>query len=254
MRLMVTRPEPDGALLKAHLAARGHEAVLAPLLVVDLSLGEPIETGGVQAYIATSRNGLRALALSPAIEAARDRPVYCIGPGTAATARALAIHQVIEGPRAAAELVQLIVDTAEVNGGPLVHLAGETLAFDVAGELTRLGYTVLAPVVYRVSPVGRLPRAAVEGLVQRAVDGVILLSPQTGRIYARLVAAAGLAEASRGIMHFCLSTAVAATLGPLAGAPTAVADAPSLDGMLAVIDAHAAELGAGRGDRGPGPA
>ena len=35
MRILVTRPEPDAQAQAETLAARGHEAVLAPLLIVE---------------------------------------------------------------------------------------------------------------------------------------------------------------------------------------------------------------------------
>ena len=85
MRLLVTRPEPDATALRAQLIAQGHEVLVEPLITIRFDNADPIELDGVQALIATSRNGLRALASSPAIEQARSLPLFAVGPGTAAT-------------------------------------------------------------------------------------------------------------------------------------------------------------------------
>ena len=73
MRLLVTRPEPDALKLRAALEERGHEATVEPLLQVSFDDADPIDLDGVQALIATSRNGLRALKSHPALaRGARD--------------------------------------------------------------------------------------------------------------------------------------------------------------------------------------
>ena len=80
MRLLVTRPEPDALKLRAALEERGHEATVEPLLSVSFDDTDPIDLEGVQALIATSRNGLRALKLASAARrgaqaaAVRGRP------------------------------------------------------------------------------------------------------------------------------------------------------------------------------------
>jgi uroporphyrinogen-III synthase len=235
MRLLVTRPEPDASELKAHLVARGHEVLIEPLVTISFDEGDPIELEGVQALIATSRNGLRALARRPAIEQARALPVFAVGPGTAATGRALGFEQVIRGPSGARELVALIVERAEVNGGPLLHLAGDTLAFDFAPELRRLGFHVVRPVVYTTAAANRLSGSTVSRLFDGLIGGVLLLSPRTADVYTSLINKHGLVTASRHIVHFCLSAAVAERLAPLEPVKAAIAAQPSLQEMLALV-------------------
>jgi uroporphyrinogen-III synthase len=74
------------------------------------------------------------------------------------------------------------------------------------------------------------------------IDGVLLMSPRTAAIYARLVAKHGLASAVRPLPHFCLSAAVARQLEPLGPVPTEIAGAPRLEEVLALIDRSAAQL------------
>lgn len=241
MRLLVTRPEEDATALKAQLTARGHEVVVEPLLRVELLAIDAADVAGAQALIATSRNGLRALARSAAMGEARGLPVFAVGPGTSATAKALGFQIVIQGPRSARELVPVIGAVAEVNGGPLVHLAGDKLAFDLAAPLQRLGFHVHQPVVYTTTPVGALSPSAIRAIDGGRIDGVILLSPQTADIYCRLVRRHGLDHANERVIHFCLSAAVAARVADLRPSRLMVADGPNLEEMLALIGSGAAQ-------------
>jgi uroporphyrinogen-III synthase len=235
MRLLVTRPEPDATELKAHLVARGHEVLIEPLIVVSFEEDDPVDLDGVQALIATSRNGLRALAKRPVPEEARSLPLFAVGPGTAATARALGFERVVRGPSSAQGLVTLIAERAEVNGGPLLHLAGDTLAFDFAPELKRIGFHVLRPVVYRTTAVAQLSGSTVARIRNGLIDGVLLLSPRTAEVYATLVNKHGLVAVIEDVLHFCLSAAVAQRLAPLGHVKMEVAAHPTLQEMLALV-------------------
>ena len=62
MRLWVTRPELDAAVLRAKLVAQGHEVIIEPLLQIDFEDADPVELDDVQLLIATSRNAGRAAA------------------------------------------------------------------------------------------------------------------------------------------------------------------------------------------------
>jgi len=238
MRLLITRPEVDAAELKVALASQGHQVLAEPLLKVNFEGAEAIDIGSAQALIATSRNGVRALATCPAIDVARSLPLYAVGPGTAAAAKALSFTQVIIGPRAAKDLVTLIALHAEVNAGPLVYLAGDTLATDLAFELRRLGFHVLEPVVYTTEPAQEFSKPIIGRFKKREIDGVLLFSPQTARIYVRLVRLHDLIETTRTITHFCLSAAVARTLDVLPTPRTAVAQSPNLQQMLALVASY----------------
>lgn len=235
MRLLVTRPEPDATTLKAQLIALGHEVLVEPLIRVAFDPLEELELDDAQALIATSRNALRGLAQSPHASAARALALYAVGPGTAATARALGFETVLQGPKDADALVDFIVDRAEVFGGPLIYLSGEVKAADLGGELRRLGFHVQEPVVYRVTAAQKLAAAIVARFQAREIDGVLLLSPQTARTYARLIHAHGLTDTLAGTVHFCLSPAVARGLDPLASPRIAVATQPNLQSLLALV-------------------
>ena len=224
------------------LEEAGHEATVEPLLSVSFANAEAIDLDGAQAVVATSRNALRALkASAAAVAEARHLPLFAVGRATAAEARALGFETVVTGAGTAAELVAHIVSVLDPAGGVLVHLAGDALARDLAGELEAHGFRVRQPVVYRMVPATAFADTTVEDLATGAIDGVLLMSPRTAAVYAALVARHSLTAAVRRLPHFCLSEAVARRLQPLGPVPTRIADAPRLEELLALIDESAAQ-------------
>ena len=242
MRLLVTRPEPDALKLRAALEKHGQEATVEPLLHVSFEDGDEIDLDGVQAIIATSRNALRALKTHPALAMARVLPLFAVGQATAAEARALGFETVITGAGTAHELVTHIVSVLDPEIGLLLHLAGDVLATDLRKELEPHGFRVLQPVVYRMVAARQLSEDAVEQPAMGEIEGVILLSPRTADVYASLMRKHGLASVARGLVHYCLSAAVARRLEPLGPVRSEVAAAPRLEEVLALIDATTAQL------------
>jgi uroporphyrinogen-III synthase len=247
MRLLVTRPEPDALKLSGLLEDAGHEVVVDPLLSVSFEGADAVDLDGVQAVIATSRNALRALKAgreaATALAEARQLPLFAVGKGTAAEARALGFETVVTGAGTAAELVAHIVSVIEPAAGVLVHLTGDALAHDLAGELEAHGFRVRRPVVYRMIAASAFKETTVEAFAMGEIEGVLLMSPRTAAIYARLVAKHGLTWSVGALPHFCLSVAVARQLQPLGAVPTKIAEAPRLEEVLALIDETAAQSG-----------
>ncbi|WP_171946502.1 uroporphyrinogen-III synthase [Hyphomicrobium sp. CS1GBMeth3] len=230
----MTRPEsgPEPDPLRDALRAAGHRIMQAPLLSVTLT-GTMPSLEGAQALIATSRNGLRAVAPVPG--AALELPIFAVGPGTAALARRLGFRRVIEGPGTGAELAEVIRTEADPVAGALIHLAGDTLAFDLKSALAPLGFEVRTETVYRTETAPALPTEVADTLRRDELDAVLLMSPRTARVYAELVADPSLAAAARRLRHFCLSEAVAGELTPLGPVSVTVARLPNSQEMLALI-------------------
>lgn len=241
MRILVTRPEPDATTFAERLADDGHDVYIEPMMEVRFDTGEEIDLDEVQALIATSRNGVRALEQSPALETARQLPLFAVGPGTATLARSLGITRVIAGGRDAAGLMPLIAERAEVNGGALLHLAGDRMAFDLAGELSGLGFTVLQPTVYRSEVAGAFSEDLIACLVSGEIEAVTLFSPRTAQIFCRLLIQHDLTHTVRNLTFFCLSEAVAHHVGALGAARVEVAGAPNLQEMLCLVSLVAAK-------------
>jgi len=235
MHVLITRPEPDAAALRTQLEALGHRVTVEPLLKIEhLPIARDV-LAGIAGLIVTSRNGLRALAASAALDAARDLPLIAVGPGTAQLARELGFEHIIEGSGTADALVPVIIETSREVYGTFAHLRGEDVAFDLRGALRGRGIEVREVVCYRAMPATGLTPQTREFLASGGINAVILMSPRTGAIFTRLLTAAGLARAPKSLVLLCLSPAVATTVEPLAPVRVEMAASPNSAAMLAAV-------------------
>lgn len=239
MRVLVTRPEPDASLQAEALRTRGHEPVIAPLLAIEFLSDAKLDLDGVQALIVTSRNALRALAAHPQRAEALKIPVLAVGDATAHGAQELGFREVTIGLGTGAALAGLINQELEPKEGPLLHLTGDVIAFDLGAALEAHGFSVRKTMLYRAAPADALPAEALAELNAGWLDGVILMSPRTARIFAALLVKNGTVTPAKGPICYCLSEAIAEEVAPL-GFAVRVAATPREQDVLALLDGEAA--------------
>jgi uroporphyrinogen-III synthase len=247
MRLLLTRPLADSLPLAAMLEAGGHSVLVAPLMEITEVDGALIDLDGVQALLATSSNAVRAIAGGEAEHtlAARDLPLFAVGDATARTAREFGFPIVHTAGGDVGKLAELVLQHLSPKDGRLVHIAGRERAGDLKGALERHGFTVDIVVLYRAEAAGALNDEAIATLSAGDIDAVLLYSPRTAAIWARLITQHGLAERVRRVAHLCLSRAVAEALAPLGLADGAVriADEPRQRDLLRLIETKARSKG-----------
>lgn len=231
-RLLVTRPAADAAPLAARLEALGHRPILAPLMTIVPVADPAIDLDGVQALLLTSANGVRALA---AAMSRRDLPLYAVGGATAEAARdaGFAVAGTAEGT--AGTLARLVAARLRPGDGALLHAAGRHRAGGLDEPLIEAGFTLRRTVLYEAQAATQLPAAAAAALGGDGVDGVLLFSPRTAGLFARLVAAAGLEGRLGRVDAFCLSAAVASRLAMERWRNVFVAERPDGDALLALL-------------------
>jgi uroporphyrinogen-III synthase len=239
MRILVTRPEPDASRQADKLAARGHAAVLAPLLVIEPVADVALPLEGAQALLVTSRNALSALATHRQLAEALGLPLFAVGEATARAAQGLGFADVTAGPGTGEALAKLVSEELQPGQGPLVHLAGETQAFDLKAALASQGFEVRQPVLYRAVAASELPPEALRLLKAGKLDGAILMSPRTASIFSGLLHRQDTVTQAKSVVCYCLSEAVAEAVTPL-GWPVRVAARPREQDVLALVDSEAA--------------
>ena len=230
MRVLVTRPAEDGAQTAALLQAMGHQALLAPLLTTHFLAVPAPALDDVQAILATSANGVRALArLSPR----RDIPLFAVGPQTTEAAEAAGFASVRNADGDAHALANATAQWAAPDKGTLLHISGEESGGVLGESLTALGFVLRRAVLYRVDAADNLPLQAVTALRQGAVDAALFLSPRSARVFAALAVRDRIPLG--GVTAVCISPATAAGLAGGAFAAIRIAARPNQDALLACL-------------------
>lgn len=235
MRLLVTRPIDDSERLAERLRAMGHEAVVAPLMIVDIQGGPPPELARAQAILATSANGVRAFARRSPL---RDIAFYAVGPQTAEVARTAGFAHVVSANGDAVALCELVTAKLNPANGALFHAAGAETTGRLRQRLEAHGFTVQTETLYEARAVDALPSPAAEALAHDTLGGIMVFSPRSAAILTALVTAANLAAHCGRLEAYCISAAAAEPLAPLGLRRLAVAGAPNEDAILALVDGN----------------
>jgi uroporphyrinogen-III synthase len=233
VRLLVTRPEPDGERTAAILRTRGHEVLLAPMFRVvpirDAMLGQ----GPWSCVLMTSANAARAIAIHSRRAEIVRLPVLAVGRHSAAAALEAGFSVVHSADGDAGDLVRFVRGHFRQEERPLLYLAGEDRARDIAGDLERGGLAVEVAVVYRAEAVGVFPPAAAAALSAGQVEGVLHYSRRSAKAYLACAEAARLREAALAPVHYCLSAQVAEPLAEAAN--LRIAPQPQEEALLGLF-------------------
>ena len=218
MRVLVTRPEPENERTAVLLRQRGHDVVLAPLLRME-PVDAPLGGGPWVAVVITSINAARAIAAHPQFGRIKSLPLFAVGRRSADAARAAGFSDVVSAEGDATDLVRLISGRLPHTELPLLYLAGEDRAADIATELAPEGLVVHTAVVYRAAQVPSFPHDALSELMAGTIEGVLHFSRRSAEAYLACAEAAGLLPAAVAPRQFCLSRQVAEPL-VAAGSPS----------------------------------
>jgi len=233
MHVLVTRPEPDASVLADTLKARGHQVTIAPLMQI-VTRDFSVDLDGVQGVLFTSANGVRAYAERIGTPPA-DLAAHTVGPACAEAAREAGWTHVSVAGGDVHALTALVAAQVDPKAGRLVHVSGKAAAGDLAGGLAAHGFDVSRVVGYEAKTVESLPDVVRQALEDRVLDGVLLFSPRSARVYADLAEKAGLAVNAGAVKAYCLSPAVAEALKAQISAPCEVATAPETPHLLALL-------------------
>ena len=228
MRLLVTRPEPDGARTAALLRARGHEVMLAPLLRIEL-LDFELPDKAWSAVVMTSANAARAVAHHSRREMLTALDVFTVGRHTAEAARAAGFRTVHCADGDKDDLADLLRACIGEHSAPLLYLAGEERAGD------RAGAPIVTVVADRAVKAERFASAVVAALAGGTLHGVLHFSARTAQAYLDCAGRERLRERALAPVHFCLSQQVAQPLSAAGAAAIRIAPHPDEAAMIELI-------------------
>jgi uroporphyrinogen-III synthase len=236
VRLLVTRPEPDGTRTAARLRARGHEVVLAPLLRIEPVKDARFGAGPWAGVVFTSANAVRAVAAHRRFGELVGLPVYAVGARTREAAMAAGFSDVASAEGDVDDLAGMIAAKTGDVGLPLIYFAAGDQAGDLATTMAMAGRAVETVIIYRAVIVGDFDAGTRAAITGGAIDGVLHYSARTSGAFVAAARAAGIMDFAMKIRHFCLSSQVALPLAAADAAAVHIAGAPNEAALLALID------------------
>lgn len=253
--LLLTRPRAQSERFAAEAVARlgPLRPVIAPLMeIVPRPPG--VDPAAFAALIFTSENGVAQFCAQSGL---RDRPVWCVGPRTAAAAAEAGFEVRSDGAGGGDAEALIRTLRAAHPPLPLLHLRGEHAVTDLAGRLRAEGLACAETVVYAQQTVP-LPPEGAAALAGPAPVILPLFSPRSARAAAEAAGALAVpGEGAEGegaakggvapIWPVAISASAAARWqAAWAGAPhpVAVAESPDAAGMMAALAGVMARLSA----------
>src|SRR5262245_57015339 len=214
MRLLVTRPEPDNARTAAALRERGHAVTLAPVLRVEPAPDAELGGGPWAAVLITSASAARVAARHPRKDELVKIPLFAVGRRSAAAAREAGFAEVVSADGNAGDLARLVAARVPLDGAnhPLLWLAGEDRAGDLAAALAPPGLAVRTVVAYRAVAETVLAPEVRDALAAGEIDGVLHYSRRSADAFEAIAMAAQIDLKSLPTKHYCISAEVAAPL------------------------------------------
>jgi uroporphyrinogen-III synthase len=119
VRLLVTRPEPDGARTAALLRGRGHEVLQQALLRIEPVADAELGPGPWAAVLFTSANAVRAVAGHRRFKEIAGLPAYTVGKRTQAAALAADFTQVMSADGDVNALAEMIASNLPAMNSPV---------------------------------------------------------------------------------------------------------------------------------------
>ncbi len=235
MRLLVTRPERDGARTAAHLRALGHEVMELPLLRIEAMGHTHLGPGPWAAILFTSANAVRALAAQRRFKEIAGLPAYVVGGRTHTAAIAAGFTQVISANGDADDLIALVVAQPPAADLPLLYPAGSDRAGDVDGGLHAHGFRVETVEVYRSVMVADLRDDVRTALAAGRIDAVLHYSARTAAAFVGACRTARIEIAMLATRQLCLSAQVAVPLRDAGAGAIDVAAVPTEEALLQLI-------------------
>src|SRR5262249_5458739 len=210
MRVTVTRPLPESERTAAALRSKGHNVLLAPLMQIE-TIAHDL-AGTWSGVIFTSANAVRALTDAEKMDLG-NLPAFVVGHRTRDVAHEAGFDNVISAGGDGRNLADLIVARRPHASAqaPLLYLAGKDRAFDLEGELRRLGIAAKTVAVYRAAT-APFPETLIDALRDGHIDAVLHFSRRSAENYVAGARGAGIADSAWAPQHLCLSAQVAEPL------------------------------------------
>ena len=240
MRLLVTRPQSDATELIELLENAGHSTNHFPLLDIEFLSPKQISLHGYQASLITSANGARSLAKNVSVSDLSDMLAITVGPASATAAKQAGFTNITQTSVGdVSGIIDYVTANLSPQNGPLLYPSGAKTTGDLEQVLAKHGFSVHREILYKAQRASALPSPLVDQLNKGMINGVLLFSPRTAKIWISLTKGCIDKPRLAKLGHFCLSQNVADVMYEHLGSDCdiKISKKPDTQHMLASINA-----------------
>jgi uroporphyrinogen-III synthase len=211
MRVLVLRPQQDAEQTAKLLEIRGHEAIIAPVIEIEI---ETLNIGAMNlescnAVIATSANSFRCLSDEVANKI-KNLPCFTVGSHTYEAAISAGFTLVKNALGDVDVLVKMVCSTLPKEK-QFLYLTGQPRKPELETILKQHGFGIMLCETYKTNAVNELPATAIKAL-HEGVDVILHFSKRSAQIAFMLFEKSGLLHKAQAARHICLSSDVASGL------------------------------------------
>lgn len=235
MRILITRPVDEAQRTAGKLRKRGFDTLIAPLLRIDAISDAVIGNGPWDAVLMTSGNAARALMAHDRCSEITALPLFAVGRQTAAAGKMAGFTDIVSSEGDSADLVRLVSARLGIRARPLLYLAGNDIARDLAGDLAARGLTVKTVILYRASAAEAFADAVTSAIRAEEVNGVLHYSRRSTAIFVDCARSGGLLREIKALSHFCLSDRAAEPLREIGATSIQVARKPEEEALIDLL-------------------
>ena len=165
-----------------------------------------------------------------------------VGPASAMAATQAGFENVTQTERGdVIGLIEYVRTNLHPQDGSLLYASGTKTSGDLVLELQKSNFQVDRAILYDAVPAAKLPDEICEQIKLKTIDGVLLFSPRTAKIWLSLTKACISSVKLAKLHHYCLSKNVANIIDQGVGSycDIVICKMPDTPGMLRAILSNA---------------
>ena len=181
--VLLTRPEKDSISLGETIQKEGVRVISNPLLrITNVPISAPFQLPA--AWILTSRYAVNAL---KDLEPDHTKLIFTVGQPTETICRNAGFINIIAGDGHAQSLLEIIEAYIPNSFGPIMHLSGDVVRYDLAKHLQTKGYDASRLVAYESQPILSFHEQTIDLLKAEEFTHMLFFSPRTAAIFSSLI-------------------------------------------------------------------
>ena len=232
MKVLVTRPvERAPATIKA-LASHCIIAVCEPMLVLRPVSAAAIRPRQFQALLITSMGAAEILGSTVSD---RSVTIYAVGDATAHTVRERGFYNVRSAGGDVSNLFDLVKQSSDPLGGPLLHVGSDEVAGDLVDRLRVHGFCAERVVIYQMQEAVRFSEHTLVAFQKKEIEAVLFFSPRSARTFEKLFSLQQRPIILDDVSVFCLSRAIAQEINQIGWSEVVVCQKPTMTSLISSV-------------------